>query len=272
MSMNVKLITYTPDPEKVVAAAAKLCYSTSDIDSLMSGLTPDKVNVFLGKLTSLGHFSPLEHVSFTFGIEDVSRSLLAQITRHRVGASFSVQSQRYCDMSKSDMVTPYRIESDGEAMEVFRQAMQSADAAYRHLHKILEDKYTEELLVDEPCLTEMKARAKAAKMANEDARSVLPNACPTKMIVTMNARELYHFFQLRCCQRAQDEIRNLANKMLKLVYPIAPHIFADAGPACCAGACPEGGMSCGNALEMKHWYLALKNEWRAAQNENIQPD
>ncbi len=260
MSMNVRLITYTPDPEKVVAAAAKLCYSTSDINTLMDGLTPDKVNAFLGKLTSLGHFSPLEHISFTFGVEGVSRSLLAQITRHRIGVSFSVQSQRYCDMSNQEVVTPYRIETDGEAMEVFRQAIQSADIAYRHLHKILEDKYTEELLVSEPRLTEIKARAKAAKMANEDARAVLPNACSTKMIVTMNARELYHFFQLRCCQRAQDEIRDLANKMLMLVYPIAPHIFADAGPACCAGICPEGAMSCGNALEMKTWYMALKNK------------
>lgn len=257
--MQVKLITYTPDPERVVAAAAKLCYSKSDIDTLMEGLTDDKVAEFLDRLGDLGHASPTEHASFTFGIEGVSRSLLAQITRHRI-ASFSVQSQRYCDFSNTEFVIPSGIMDDSEAMDIFRQTMQTAEAGYKHLHKILEDKYTEELLISDARLTEKKARAKAAKMANEDARSVLPNACTTKLIITMNARSLNNFFKLRCCSRAQTEIRELATKMLELVYPIAPHIFAKAGPACCTGRCAEGAMTCGKFVEVVDYFEKLKQE------------
>lgn len=257
--MQVKLITYTPDPERVVAAAAKLCYSKSTIDTLMDGLTEDKVAEFLERLGDLGHQSPIEHASFTFGVEGVSRSLLAQLTRHRI-ASFSVQSQRYCDLSDAEFVIPSGVLDDSEASEVFRQTTQTIETGYKHLHKILEDKYTEELLISDPRLTEKKARAKATKMANEDARAVLPNACTTKLIMTMNARSLNNFFRLRCCNRAQTEIRELATEMLKLVYPVAPHLFAKAGPGCCSGSCPEGAMTCGMFREVKENFEKMKQE------------
>ena len=211
--MTVRLIAHTPEPEKVVAAAAKLCYSDAHITDLLDGLDEEKTAKFLTMLSDLGHASPIEHASFTFGIEGVSRTLLAQITRHRI-ASFSVQSQRYVRLDD------FRLMAEG--------------------------------------MPEKQARAKASKQANEDARFVLPNACETKMVVTMNARSLMNFFQLRCCNRAQWEIRELAEKMFALVYPVAPHIFAKAGPACLCGACPEGKMCCGKTAEVRAKYAAIK--------------
>ena len=258
--MKVTLITHTPDPEKVVAAAAKLCYSKSSITDLMDGLSDEKTAAFLDKLSNLGHASPLEHVSFTFGIEGVSRSFLAQMTRHRI-ASFSVQSQRYVDMSEADMVVPPAIAQDGEASEAFSQAIKSAKYAYDHLHHVLEDIHTYELMLGDSNMTEKQARAKASKMANEDARFVLPEACQTRMLVTMNARELNNFFKLRCCTRAQWEIRQVADEMLKLVYPIAPHLFKDAGPGCLAGkGCTEGSMTCGLMPQVQDKYKNIKEE------------
>ena len=115
-------------------------------------------------------------------------------------------------------------------------------------------------MVADSRLTEKKARAKASKIANENARSVLPNACSTKMIVTMNARSLNNFFNLRCCERAQPEIRELATEMLKIVYPIAPHLFKCAGPNCCGNGCTEGMMSCGKFHEIRDKYDKLKQE------------
>lgn len=256
--MNVILIANTPDPEKVVAAAAKLCYSKASITDLMDGLSDEKVAGFLDKLSGLGHASPLEHVSFTFGIEGVSRSFLAQITRHRI-ASYSVQSQRYVDMGEADMVIPPAIDQDGEASEAFSQAVKSAKYAYNHLHHVLEDIHTYELMLGDSFMTEQEARAKASKLANEDARFVLPEACQTRMIVTMNARELNNFFKLRCCNRAQWEIRRVADEMLKLVYPIAPHLFKDAGPGCVAGkGCTEGSMTCGYMAQVQNKYNKIK--------------
>ncbi len=258
--MKVTLITHTPDPEKVVAAAAKLCYSKSSITDLMDGLSDEKTAAFLDKLSNLGHASPLEHVSFTFGIEGVSRSFLAQMTRHRI-ASFSVQSQRYVDMSEADMVIPPAIAQDGEASEAFSQAIKSAKYAYDHLHHVLEDIHTYELMLGDSNLTEKQARTKASKMANEDARFVLPEACQTRMLVTMNARELNNFFKLRCCTRAQWEIRQVAEEMLKLVYSIAPHLFKDAGPGCLAGkGCTEGSMTCGLMAQVQDKYKNIKEE------------
>ena len=256
--MKVTLIAHTPDPEKVVAAAAKLCYSKSSITDLMNGLNDEKVASFLDKLSGLGHASPTEHVSFTFGIEGVSRSFLAQMTRHRI-ASFSVQSQRYVDMGEADMVVPHAIAQDGEASEAFSQAIKSAKYAYDHLHHVLEDIHTYELMLGDSKLTEKQARNKASKMANEDARFVLPEACQTRMLVTMNARELNNFFKLRCCTRAQWEIRQVAEEMLKLVYQIAPHLFKDAGPGCVAGkGCTEGSMTCGLMPQVQDKYKNIK--------------
>ena len=220
--MNVILLTHTPEPEKIVAAAAKLCYSQkADIQTLMDGLDTEAVNKFIDKLMTMHHESPLEHVSFTFAIEGVSRALLAQIARHRI-ASFSVRSQRYCSEEDFDSIIPDPVYQDPKKRAVFHSAMADVKIAYNELQDL--------------------------GSKNEDARSVLPNACATRMIVTMNLRELLHFFNLRCCVRAQAEIRELANRMLILCEEVSPVLFTHAGAHCEAlGYCPEGKMSCGRA-------------------------
>ena len=257
-TMEVKLIAHTPNPEKVVAAAAKLCYSASGIDKLLDDLTPEKTKRFVQMLASLGHQSPIEHVTFTFGIEGVSRALLAQITRHRI-ASFSVQSQRYVRLDDFQFVIPPEIDADPASRDLFMEAMKKQGEEYLSLAASLQEKHTRELMAEG--LSEKEAARKAEKMANEDARFVLPNACETKMIVTMNARSLYNFFSLRCCNRAQWEIRALAEEMYKLVYPVAPTLFSGAGPTCVAtGKCSEGKMTCGKANEMKEKYNMIRGE------------
>ena len=182
--MTVRLIAHTPEPEKVVAAAAKLCYSDAHITDLLDGLDEEKTARFLTMLSDLGHASPIEHASFTFGIEGVSRTLLAQITRHRI-ASFSVQSQRYVRLDDFRYVIPPEIEAIPEAKAAFIESMNEDARRYLDLVQKLEDGHTARLMAEG--LPEKQARAKASKQANEDARFVLPNACETKMVVTMNA-------------------------------------------------------------------------------------
>lgn len=223
---KVELLSHTPDPEKCVAMAAKLCYSSSHIEEL-GEMDEKSRSKFIKRLMSLGHLSPIEHASFTFGIEGVSRSLLAQITRHRI-ASFSVQSQRYVGQS-----------TDGETMNYIMPPSiaalgEEARAKYEEQMKTLSGWYNEWV----------EALGGSSEKANEDARFVLPNACETRMVVTMNARELLHFFSLRCCRRAQWEIREVAWQMLELAYKTAPAIFENAGPSCVSGSCSEGRMSC----------------------------
>ena len=242
--MTVRLIAHTPEPEKVVAAAAKLCYSDAHITDLLDGLTEEKTAKFLTMLSDLGHASPIEHASFTFGIEGVSRTLLAQITRHRI-ASFSVQSQRYVRLDDFRYVVPPEIEAIPEAKAAFLESMNEDAKRYLDLAHKLEEDHTARLMAEG--MPEKAARAKAGKQANEDARFVLPNACETKI-----------FFHLRCCSRAQWEIRQLAEEMFKLVYPVAPHIFAKSGPACVSGPCPEGKMCCGKTAEVRATYAAIK--------------
>ena len=252
--MQVKLLAYTPDPEKTVACAAKLCYAAADIDTVYEGLTEEKTASFLEMLQSIGHESPIEHASFTFGIQGVSRSLLAQITRHRI-ASFSVQSQRYVKEDGFQFVVPPEIEKIPEAKEEFLRAMEEDQRHYERLTQLLQEKHKAELMAaGEP---EKSAQRKAEKRAIEDARFVLPNACATKMIMTMNARSLQNFFSNRCCNRAQWEIRELATQMLKEVKAVAPHLFEKAGPPCLRGACPEGKMSCGKANEVRETFQKL---------------
>ena len=246
--MKVELLAYTPDADKLVAAAAKLCYAKSDIDTLMDNLTPEKVDSFLTMLGDLGHESPVEHASFTFGIEGVSRALLAQITRHRI-ASFSVQSQRYVEKSGFDYIMPPEIADIPEARDLFIKEMKHDADVYDALRAMLIDKHKKTFM--EQGMDENAALAAAGKKANEDARFVLPNACDTRIIMTMNTRSLYNFFRLRCCNRAQWEIRELATEMLRLVKGVAPLLFANAGPACVNGPCAEGKMSCGMAKEVR---------------------
>lgn len=213
--MNVQLLAHTPAPEQLVAASAKLCYSAASIADL-AAIEADKAAEFIEKLPE-AHQSPLEHVSFTFGIEGVSRAMLAQITRHRI-ASFSVQSQRYVNMDEFGYVVPPSIAANQDAIDEYEHFMDRADLVYTYL--------------------------RSCGIPAEDARFVLPNACETRMIVTMNARELLHFFSLRCCKRAQWEIRAVADEMLRLCKEVAPEIFAKAGAGCVRGHCPEGKMGC----------------------------
>ena len=219
--MKVTLITHTPEPEKVIASAAKLCYSSSDIETLMNGLTEEKVEAFIKKLTDLGHESPLEHCTFTFGVEGVSRALLAQLTRHRI-ASYSVKSQRYVKEDWFEYVTPNSIEEDDMLF-----------LEYIRLMKDIQEFYNSAIKRGVPA---------------EDARYALPNACSTQLIMTFNIRSLLNFFELRCCNRAQWEIRKMANMMLDICKEIAPNIFAKAGASCVRGKCKEGKMSCGQPI------------------------
>lgn len=259
--MKVYLLAHTENPEKIVAAAAKLCYANAEVSELMDGLTEEKTNDFIDMLLNqLGHESPIEHANFTFAIEGVSRSLLAQITRHR-HASFSVQSQRYVRLDNFSYVVPPSIADDEAARAVFEESMRRDAEDYERIVEILKEKYTNENL--ENGMPPKKAANRAEKRAIEDARFVFPNACETKMVMTMNARSLHNFFRQRCCNRAQWEIHALADEMLKLVYPVAPAIFKSCGPACLNGPCPEGKMTCGKIEEVRAVYKTLKEE---AQN------
>ncbi len=216
--MKVTLITHTPEPEKVIASAAKLCYSSSDIANLMSGLTEEKIEKFIKKLTDLGHQSPLEHCSFTFGIEGISRALTHQLVRHRM-ASYSQKSQRYVKEGCFEYITPKTIKND--------------DFLYLEYVRLMKD------------IQDFYDSAIQRGIPNEDARFVLPNACETKIVMTMNIRTLLHFFEERCCNRAQWEIRYMADMMLDICKDIAPNIFSKAGASCVRGKCKEGKMSCG---------------------------
>jgi thymidylate synthase (FAD) len=247
-NLKVTLLQHTPEPEKVVASAAKLCYSSSAIEGIMNNLDFEKTSKFLEILIDMGHESPLEHISFTFGLEGVSRSLLAQLTRHRI-ASYSVKSQRYVKEGQFEYIIPEEIGKNPRAKEKFIQAMEQDQATYNELVDILTSHHYDNYIKDG--ITEKKAKQSAEKRAIEDARYVLPNACETKIIVTMNARSLLNFFKHRCCERAQWEIRNMAVEMLMLVKEIAPTVFTNAGPSCVKGPCPEGKMSCGMMKEKR---------------------
>ena len=217
--MKITLITYTPEPEKVIASAAKLCYSPSDIKSLMENLTSEKIEEFIKKLMDLGHQSPLEHCTFTFGIEGISRACSHQLVRHRM-ASYSQKSQRYVKEGQFEYITPPSIKENRLDKVVYDDFMKYAQETYNYL----------------------VGRGVPA----EDARFVLPNATETKIVMTMNIRTLLHFFEERCCERAQWEIRNMANGMLSICKSIAPNLFANAGASCVRGKCKEGKMCCGN--------------------------
>jgi len=249
--MEVKLIAHTPDPEKVVAASAKLCYSQTDAIHIMDQLDDEKTEFFLDKLIQLGHFSPIEHVSFTFAVEGVSRVLTHQLVRHRI-ASYSQQSQRYVKLEQFEYVTPPAIEASDAAKKIFDESMKASQRAYNEIVDLLETSIFETLVTSG--LSEKKAKSMAEKQAIEDARFVFPNACETKIVITMNARSLMNFFNHRCCNRAQWEIHEMANEMLNCVKAVAPTLFKIAGPKCLSGPCPEGQMTCGKIKEVRAFY------------------
>ncbi len=240
--LNVKLIGHTPDPEKIIATAAKLCYSSSDVDSLMEGLTDEKVKSFLELLFNLGHESPIEHATFTFAIEGISRACSHQLVRHRI-ASYSQKSQRYVNEAQFEYVTPEAIANDPVSKDIYDDTMGFLQWSYDNICSNLISNYMKHGM-DEKA---------AEKKANEDARMVLPNACCTSIIVTMNIRSLFNFFKHRCCNRAQWEIREMAMQMWHLCMDVSPLIFQHAGPECVTkGKCSEGKMSCGHRPIMCH--------------------
>lgn len=220
--MKIKILAHTPNPERVIALAGKLCYSSVGIDELNDKISDEQVEKFITKLSDMGHMSPFEHASFTFAIEGISRNCSHQIVRHRL-ASFSQQSQRYVKMKGEYVVPPY-IYWHEELLLEFNHALEDADKAY---NKLVEG---------------LMRYGRTEKEAIEDARYILPSACTTKMEVTMNVRELLHFFKQRCCKRAQWEIREVAKEMLKQCKEVSPILFKNAGAPC--STCTEGELKC----------------------------
>ena len=216
--MDAVLLYHTPDPERAIAASARLCYAPVGAAELLESMSDEAVRKVLKTIITSGHLSALEHASYTFAIDGVSRALTHQLVRHRL-ASYNQQSQRYVRYDAEPVfVEPPSVAADPAAHELFVTATSAAFEAYGALLK--------------------------AGVPAEDARYLLPNAMETKIVVTMNVRELLHFFELRCCKRAQWEIRDLALRMLELAEPTAPYIFLDAGAGCRRGPCPEGKMTC----------------------------
>jgi thymidylate synthase (FAD) len=244
----VKLVRYTPAPEELVAAAAKLCYA-ADASKILEQ-EGDKATKFVEMLAKMGHMSPIEHASFTFYLEGVSRAMTHQLVRHRI-ASYSQRSQRYVKHADFEYVIPPSLQgktvsADGKSVDAaayFEETMSYIGERYRKLVEALGD---------------------TGESTNEDARYVLPNSCETKIFVTMNARELLHFFNERLCNRAQWEIRQVADLMLTEAKKVAPGLFARSGSKCVAlGHCPEGKMSCGRFEDMVEKYAGKKAKKKA---------
>ncbi|GJQ57776.1 MAG: FAD-dependent thymidylate synthase [Candidatus Scalindua sp. AMX11] len=239
-TLKVILLNHTKSPEETIAHAAKLCYSPASIEQLKGTVEKSDNEKFVARLLQLGHLSPLEHAIFTFGIEGVSRACSHQLVRHRI-ASYSQQSQRYVGERRKkehetfDFVVPPSIEASGKR-EWFVDKMREIQDWYDELVEVLGD---------------------SGEKSNEDARFILPNAAETKIIVTMNVRELIHFFSVRCCERAQWEIRALATEMLRLTRAVLPSVFFKSGPNCVKGACTEGKMTCGHIEEVRERFRNL---------------
>lgn len=229
--MKVELVAFTPSPEAVCDLGARVCVSY-DVPELDEDLKA------LGHALASGHESVLEHASFSFAIEGISRACSHQLVRHRM-ASYSQQSQRYVKMDGFEYVMPERIKNDFTNIQLGWVDRWDPDEDemiespnYVRINEIYSD------ILD--TIGDIYKQMIESGIPEEDARYILPNACKTNLVVTMNARELRHFFSLRCCERAQWEIRELAERMLELVREVAPTLFEDAGPRCKAlGYCPE---------------------------------
>jgi len=239
--MKVVVLSHTPDPERTIAAAAKLAYSAAGIEEIRERLTPAEIERFLLLLLEMGHLSPFEHASITFGIEGVSRVMLNQLVRHRL-ASYTQKSQRYVKEKNFDYVIPPSVEKNPVAKAIFLEEVSRIQAAYNRLLSL--------------------------GIHQEDARYLLPNATESKIVFTTNFRELLHILELRTCQRAQWEIRNLAYKLLREARKVAPIVFRRAGPPCLTqGICREGRMSCGHLERLK-----LRAEKKKAREEAAAAD
>jgi len=222
--MKAKLIAHTPEPEKTVALAARMCYSNRGVNNLMDALAPAEVERMVKMLTEVGHLSPTEHASFTFAVEGISRACSHQLVRHRI-ASYSQKSQRYTSEALFEHIVPPSVENNPAAKEIYDQVITTIQESYVKLAEIV---------------------------PREDARYILPNATETKIVLTFNTRSLYNFFSQRLCLRAQWEIRELAELMLDEVKKVAPLLFAKAGPTCeTEGICWEGEKSCGRCEDIR---------------------
>ena len=225
--MRVELLSHTPEPLAVIFAAFRQCYHAGFIGDMWPGLVAGEIPLeeqaeFVARVMASGHVSPVEHVSFTFAVSGVSRALTHQLVRHRM-ASYSQQSQRYVDGSGFEHVVPPAVAANAAARARFDGCMAELRNAYKDIKAFLE------------------ADGRAGNAANEDARFVLPQAAATRVVFTMNCRSLLHFFEHRCCTRAQWEIRRLAGNMRALCNNVLPAVFARAGARCEAlGHCPEG--------------------------------
>ena len=217
--MNVILLSHTPEPDALVAAAARICYRDVTAEDLLHAEEENLSRKLIAELFTSGHMSTFEHVSFTFGIDGLSRVASHQLVRHRM-ASFSQQSQRYVKMSDDPdtVIIPPSVRNNPQATAIFTEAVRKSQEAYR-------------LMVE-------------AGVPKEDARFILPHGHSPRLVMTMNARELHHFFSLRLCRRAQWEIHELARKMLALCREAAPVLFDMAGPSCIFGKCSEA-RTCG---------------------------
>jgi len=221
---SARLLSSTPDPEIAVARAARLCYSPSGISEIEDSMTRGQAEAFIRKLREIGHLSPFEHASFQFYIEG-SRAMLTQLTRHRI-ASYSVQSLRYVTPDRPEYVVPPKVRGDSRLAEIYAAQMVQAFETYRDLI--------------------------SRGVAAEDARMVLGQGVSTRLVCTFNARSLHNFFRLRCCRRAQWEIRQIAYQMRREVQRVAPALFDPAGSPCeTDGDCPEGKFSCGRVKYLR---------------------
>lgn len=259
--MKVKLLSHTNNPEKVISMAGKLCYAGCSIDELEDNLTEEQIAKFVNMLMKIGHESPLEHASFTFAVEGVSRVTEQQLTRHRI-ASYSIQSGRYVSRDNASFYCPEDIENSSESKELYEGFCELSKETYNKITEELlmqyvydflmkkADLYSEDIRGNKSLMTEImetnykKEYNAFKKRAIENARMVFPNSLETKIIFTMNLRTLINFFDHRCCFRAQDEIRELANEMLKICRKNFPLLFNKLGASCRKGYCPEGNMQC----------------------------
>jgi len=221
--LNVRLLEVTQNALPLLYAAFRQCYSARFAGEVFEeNKNVEEQTDFIRKIVESGHHSPLEHVKFTFAIEGISRALTHQLVRYRI-ASYSQQSQRYVKKANFGYIMPPSIEADEALKAEFMKIMNEIRASYDRM------------------IERFKEKGIVGEKANEDTRFILPQATETKIVVTMNCRELLHFFEERCCMRAQWEIRDLANRMLEICQEKLPAVFAEGGAKCARlGYCPEG--------------------------------
>ncbi|MCX6810125.1 MAG: FAD-dependent thymidylate synthase [Candidatus Berkelbacteria bacterium] len=223
--LKVTLLSHTKDPERTIVAAIRQCYSQESGAELWEKVTDDQKKRLIKQVVASGHTSTIEHASFTFAIEGVSRALTHQLVRHRI-ASYSQKSQRYVKDGGFEFILPPTINKNSEAKKIYLNGL-----------KNIQENYGKLLALEIPA---------------EDARMILPNGCETKIVVTMNCRSLFNFFAERLCMRAQWEIRQMATLMLVECKKIAPDIFKYAGPTCVTEKiCWQGKLNCGKPARNK---------------------